>query len=82
MRRMQPIGGDHPMDRIMRQVVQYAGLNVDIPSVEQVAVVLHALADYTTWQQGVRFSGSDDTACNVGRFLHAYGDLLEGRYDL
>lgn len=80
MNRLLPIGGDHPMDRIMRQVIQYSGYTVDIPTVEQVAVVMHALADYTTWQQGVRFSGSDDIAQNVGRFLHAYGDdLLEPR---
>ena len=76
MNRLLPIGGDHPMDRIMRQVIQYSGHTVDIPSVEQVAVVLHALADYTTWQQGVRFTGSDDVALNVGRFLHAYADDL------
>lgn len=79
MNRLGFIGGDDPMDRLMRQVIHYCGPDVFIPDTEQVAAVLHALADHTTLLQAVRYSGTDEVALNVGRFLHAYGDTLQGR---
>lgn len=47
------------------------------PTLRQVAMVLHALADHTLIQEAMRFDqpeGPWPLATSVGRFLHAYGD--------
>lgn len=74
------IGGDDPVERLMRQVFNssWSGNPPERPpSPQQVAYVLHALADHTSLTAAITYTGSDNYAANVGRWLHAYGDTIE-----
>jgi hypothetical protein len=74
------IGGNDPVERLMRQVINasWSGNPPERPpSPQQVAYVLHALADHTALTGAITYTGSDNYAVNVGRWLHAYGDTIE-----
>jgi len=75
------IGGVDPVERLMRQVRSYTPTSDQPPTRGQVAAVLHALADHTSLVQAVTWSvpvdGREPAATSVGRWLHAYGDLLD-----
>ncbi len=76
------IGGTDPAKRLMGQISLYSK-TAPVPTPEQVAAVLHALADYTAIVQAVNHSRDTDDphpeAISVVRWLHKYGDNLEGR---
>ena len=49
-----------------------------VPSMGQVSMVAHALADHTVNNQMVRFSDDAETPAHaVGRWMHAFGDDLD-----
>lgn len=71
--------GDLPIDeRLMGQVKRYLRVP-GVPSLPQVAAVVHALADHTALQQAVAWRSAEggDSATSVGRWLHDLGDHLE-----
>ncbi len=72
------IGGMDPAYRLLSQVRHYSTVE-EPPSSEQVAAVLHALADYTSMKQAVTWVPDNigDTAHSICRWLHNYGDYLE-----
>ncbi len=76
------IGGMLADDRLMGSVQRYTKAGPP-PSREQVAAVLHALADYTALISAVNYdpdpSDAWPAAVSVGRWLHRYGDYMEGR---
>ena len=75
------IGGQDPVERLLLQIHQNLPPGHHPPSRGQVAAVLHALADHTGLVQAVTWSPPDDgyepVATSVGRWLHAYGDVME-----
>lgn len=75
------IGMDEASARVMAQVRSNARPGTPVPTPDQVAAVLHALADHTALVQAVSWRPEPDegAALSVGRWLHDLGDLLEGR---
>ncbi len=75
------IGGDDPADRLIAAVRREAWRGGQPPSPDQIAMVLHALADHTSLMQALDWSrepgGDWPAATSVGRWLHAYGDYIE-----
>lgn len=84
------IGMDPAKDRLMQQVQRQNWRRPDVPAPtpHQVAMVLHALADHTALEQARVWdrtendgSGNETTFCptstSIGRWLHAFGDLLD-----
>lgn len=70
--------GQPAIDRLMRQVAQASRtIPGETPTLRQVAMVLHALADHTALQAALRYRDDDGPATSVGRWLHAVGDQAE-----
>ena len=70
-------------DRLMAQVRNQRLMEgVEHPTPEQVAIVLHALADHTAIMQALCWTSiawtQGEAATNVGRWFHAVADDLEG----
>lgn len=87
-KRIGDIGGEDPAARLRRAVASAAG-DEDPPDDAQIAMVLHALADQTALMQALRFDVDAEAlgslsaeASSVGRWLHAYGDLMRERLDV
>lgn len=76
------LGGMDPAERLQRQIASERRLFPDeqAPTLAQVAMVLHALADHTLLMRALTFDPDDGPwpqATSVGRFLHAYGDRFD-----
>jgi hypothetical protein len=78
---LDKIGGMDAAERLRTQVAAQARRfpGVPLPTDQQLAVVLHALADHTALVAALNFdrSGAWPDATSVGRFLHAWGDRFE-----
>jgi hypothetical protein len=74
------VAGQPAADRLMGSLRPLGGGWVAFPSERQVAMVLHALADYTALMEAWRVEeGDPDPALAAGRWLHAVADDLERR---
>ena len=73
------IGGIEAQERLMGQINRRSAHSNE-PTVEQVQIVLHALADHTALQEAVnhRPDGANGAAGSVGRWLHDLADYLQG----
>ncbi len=81
MRLLGQIGGQDPVERLILAVINSSWKGSPPqgpPTPQQIAYVLHALADHTSLIQAVTFDAGDP-ATSIGRWLHAYGDTIEDR---
>lgn len=71
------IGQDEAVHRILASVERERRIHGEPePTPGQVAMVLHALADYTALQQALRWGSAEDPAQSVGRWLHDLADEI------
>jgi hypothetical protein len=75
--------GERAADRLMRSLDYRMPAGVEPLTPEQVAVVLHALADHTALEAARVYlpdSSPWPTSTSIGRWLHDTADQLEGRF--
>lgn len=82
---MQPTVAGEPAGKRLMRNLDNRRTDADIPTANQVAMVLHALADHTAIMEALEYRPDPTSpwqeATSIGRWLHDVGDTLENSND-